>query len=425
LGLFIKYLLAIGFAALAMGCQIVLLPWLAVAELQLEASQVGWVQSAVLLPGVLLMLFGGAFADRSGAVRALPVLYFLLALCHGLMLWQVGMGWLMLPILLGYALLLGICNAFLQPLRDKVLPQFIGQQVSLQTAVVQIGLCVYVAQAVGVALAGHMDSLGVSTILAVQAVALLISAALFVQLLRQQREQSLHWQQRRPSVHSFSFDSLLEQQQRGDRSDAQSPMVSIAAGLKFVRHHRVLKHLMLLVGFNGFMHIGVFVVALPLLARDIYQQDALYFSGLQLAFVGGNIVATLGLLAKGQVHHQGRWLLFSLLYAGMIMMAISIQPTAIGLLLLVLAWGVVAGISTSLGKSLLHQQVSEEYRGRVLSIYQLALFGGAPLGALACGYAVNLWGALSLFQVGGVLSLGLFAVYWGVRPLWKDSSSAQ
>lgn len=404
MGLFSKYLLAISSAAFAMGCQIVLLPWLAVGELQLSASQVGWVQSAVLLPGVLLMLFGGAFADRSGTLRALPLLYLLLSLCHVAMLWQVGLGLLLLSTLLAYALLLGICNAFVQPLRDKALPQFAGQHTSVQTAVVQIGLCVYVAQALGVGLAGGMDSFGVGTILAAQAAALLISAVLFLLLLRQREPR---------------FRDHLSATELG----AQSPVVSILDGLRVVRGHRVLKHLMVLVGFNGFMHIGVFVVALPLLARDIYQQDALYFSGLQLAFVGGNIVATLGLLKRGHVEHMGRSVLFSLLYAGLIMMAISAQPTAIGLLLLVFVWGVVAGVSASLGKALLHQQVTEEFRGRVLSIYQLALFGGAPLGALACGYAVHIWGALSLFQIGGLLSLGLFMLYLGVRPLWEVSSS--
>lgn len=404
MGLFIKYLLAIGFAALAMGIQIVLLPWLAVGELHLSANQVGWVQSAVLLPGVVLMLFGGAFADRSGAVRLLPWLYGLLAVCHGLMLWQVGLGMLVLPILVGYALMLGICNAFIQPLRDKVLPQFAGNDTSLQTSVVQISLCVYIAQALGVSLAGHMDQWGVTTVLAFQCAAVSVSAFLFFLLARQEKQEN-RMEEYRPVV------------------DERSSMVSIADGLRFVVRHPVLKHLMVLVGFNGFMHIGVFVVALPLLARDIYQQDALYFAGLQLVFVGGNIAATLGLLRRGHVDRPGRPVLFCLLYAGIIMLAISGQPKALGLLFLVFAWGVVAGVSANLGKSLLHQQVDDDYRGRVLSIYQLALFGAAPLGALACGYAVHRWGALSLFKIGGVMSLILFVLYLFPRAFWDVTSA--
>ncbi|WP_439135766.1 MFS transporter [Pseudomaricurvus sp.] len=405
MGLFVKYLLAIGFAALAMGIQIVLLPWLAVGELHLSADQVGWVQSAVLLPGVVLMLFGGVFADRTGAVSLLPGLYGLLAVCHGVMLWQVGLGMLFLPMLLGYALLLGICNAFIQPLREKVLPQFADSESSLQTSVVQISLCVYVAQAIGVSLAGHMEQWGVTTVLAIQCAAVAVSAVLFFLLVRQGK----------PGRSQNDQNPVVDQ---------QSSMVSIAEGVRFVVRHRVLKHLMVLVGFNGFMHIGVFVVALPLLARDIYQQDALYFAGLQLVFVGGNIVATLGLLRRGQVEQLGRPVLFCLLYAGIIMMAISAQPKAFGLLFLVFAWGVVAGVSASLGKSLLHQQVDESYRGRVLSIYQLALFGAAPLGALACGYAVHSWGALNLFRIGGGLSLVLFVLYLGVRPFWNISTES-
>ncbi|GAB3105728.1 MFS transporter [Aestuariicella hydrocarbonica] len=403
---FVQYLLAIGFAALAMGVQIVLLPWLAVGALQLSANQVGWVQSAVLLPGVVLMLFGGAFADRPGAIRVLPVFYGMLLLSHGAMLWQVGLGLLALSSLLIYALLLGICNAFIQPLRDKVLPIFVASDGNLQTSVVQISLCVYVAQALGVALAGHMDTLGVPLILGLQCSAVFLSALLFFLLLRGKHVSSA----------TAGIAVVADQ-------PVQKPLISIRDGLTFVFRHRVLKHLMLLVGFNGFMHIGVFVVALPLLARDIYQQDALYFAGLQLVFVAGNIVATLGLLKRGQVDQLGRSVLFCLLYAGIIMMAISARPTLTGLLILVFVWGVVAGVSASLGKSLLHQQVADEYRGRVLSIYQLALFGAAPLGALACGYAVHVWGALSLFRFGGALSLILFVGYLGIRPLWHVAAT--
>ncbi len=384
-----------------MGSQIVLLPWLAVGELHLSASQVGWVQSAVLLPGVVLMLVGGALADRRGAMTFLPWLYATVMLCHVCMLWLVAREALMLPVLLLYALTLGVCQAFIQPLRDKVLPRFMGTSGSLQSSVVQVSLCVYIAQALGVAIAGQLSRLGVAGVLAIQASALLVCAGVFWQLLRVSP----------PATQPADNEAVA----------GESVGNAIGSGFGFVMRHRVLRHLILLVGFNGFMHIGVFVVALPLLARDIYQQDALYFSSLQLLFVVGNVTATLALLKRGQVEYPGRSVLFCLLYAGIIMVAIGAKPTSTGLFMLVFAWGVVAGISSSLGKSLLQQQVEERFRGRALSIYQLALFGAAPLGALACGYAMHYWGALMLFKVGGGMSLVLFGLYLCSRSMWKST----
>ncbi len=390
---FSGYLVAVGLAALAMGIQVVMVPWLAVGELHLEPSHVGWVQSAGLLP-VVLMLYGGSFADRAGAWRWLPLIYGAMALCHAGLLAFLVSGHLALLSLLSYALLLGVCQAFLQPLRDRVLPRFHQRSRPYQGAVVRISLSVYVAQALGVLLAGQSERLGLAPIFAVQVVALLACALLFVLLLR----------------HS----------ERDVPVPVQTPAaVSVAEGLGFVRHHPVLRHLMLLVSFNGFMNMGVFVVAIPLLSRHVYQQDALSFSLLQLLFTFGGIAASVGLIRRGHVAQPGRAILFCLLYTGLLMLALSAQPKESGLLMLVFGWGVVAGVSASLGKGLLQQQVPEAYRGRTLSIYQLALFGSAPLGALVCGYVAQAWGPLTLFTIGGVLSLALFVVYLGVRPMWR------
>lgn len=394
------YLVAIGFAAFATGMQIVLLPWLAVGELRLAANMVGWVQSAVLLPGVFLTLWAGAFADRARAVRFLPWVYGFILLSHLGVLLYVGFDLLALPTLLIYAFCLGVFHAFVQPLRDKVLPMFVPSFHKVQTAVVQISLCVYVAQALGVALAGQSQKLGLVSLFTIQVGALLGCVWAFSVLLRRQ-------------VAAGDAVAPASQGYGGSVRGA-----SVYDGLVFVFRHRVLRHLMILVAFNGFIHIGVFMVALPLLVRDVYQLDAFYFSALQLLFVLGNIVATLALLRRGQVEHPGRAVLFSLLYAGVVMLAISARPTPTGLLFLVFVWGVVAGVSASLGKAIVQQQVDEDYRGRVLSVYQLALFGGAPLGALACGYVTDVWGCMRLFQIGGGLTLAFFVLSLGARPLW-------
>ncbi|MGH1370963.1 MAG: MFS transporter [Cellvibrionaceae bacterium] len=396
---FILYLTAVALAAFATGAQLVVLPWLAVNELQLPANQVGWVQSAVLFPSLLLMLVGGAVADQRQMRGLLPLMYLLMVACHGAMLWVLNRGSLELSSVLLYAASLGAVAAFIQPLRDRVLPRLIEAPSQLQASVVKVSLCVYIAQALGVTLAGQVDGLSFQVIIVIQAMTLIVCALLMLAVLRYL-----------PGMNPDKPIAVSEQ---------ASASVSIGEGVIFVRHHPVLKHLIALVGFNGFMHIGVFVVALPLLSRDVYQQNALHFAGLQLAFVLGSVVATLMILRRGAVDQPGRAILFSLLYAGVLMLAISAKPTLVGLFLLVFAWGVVAGVSASLGKALLQQQVDDRFRGRALSIYHLALFGGAPLGALVCGYAVQHQGALALFKIGGSLTLGVFVIYLGVRALWN------
>jgi predicted MFS family arabinose efflux permease len=48
----------------------------------------------------------------------------------------------------------------------------------------------------------------------------------------------------------------------------------------------------------------------------------------------------------------------------------------------------------TLGRTILHNQVPDNMRSRAASVYQLCLYGGAPLGALVCGLLVE-WIGLS------------------------------
>jgi hypothetical protein len=47
--------------------------------------------------------------------------------------------------------------------------------------------------------------------------------------------------------------------------------------------------------------------------------------------------------------------------------------------------------------------VPEHLRGRVVSIYMVALRGGGPLGALAAGYLADLYTASAVIVVNGLL----------------------
>lgn len=396
----LRYHLAAALAALATGVQTVVVPWLAAGELHLSSLQMGWLQFFGLFPVVVLMLHGGAFADRPRSGIWLPWLYLLLAGLHGVLLTTLLNNALAMWVLFVYAMLAGSVATMIQPLRDRVLPQIQSQssQTSLQISVIQMSLAIYVAQGLGVALAGQLDLLGAHWVLSLQIGSILIVSVLIATLKLGKSHQ----------VSEVEPQIVSGQDTR-----------SVLEGLQFVWRHKVLRQLVLLVAFNGFMHLGVYVVAMPLLVRDAYGESASFFAGLQLCFVVGNVVATLGLLKRGDVDKPGRAIMFCLLYTGLIMLALSAGPNSRGLFFLIFCWGVVAGVSASLGKALLHEQVSEAYRGRALSVYLLALFGAAPLGALVCGYTMQYTGPLQLFWVGGCFTLVFFVRYLFARDLWK------
>ena len=55
-------------------------------------------------------------------------------------------------------------------------------------------------------------------------------------------------------------------------------------------------------------------------------------------------------------------------------------------LFLCLVWGLGAGVVMTQGRTIVQAAAPETHRARILSLFQLGLMGGAPLGALLIGY---------------------------------------
>ena len=63
------YLLATSSWFLSFGMQSVVFAWLVTIVLREPAENVGWAQTALLLPGMLFILLAGSLADRVGPDR--------------------------------------------------------------------------------------------------------------------------------------------------------------------------------------------------------------------------------------------------------------------------------------------------------------------------------------------------------------------
>ncbi len=387
---FRQFLFAHASAALSMGIQIVILAWLAVGVLSLPAAQVGWVQAANLLPGLGIILLAGALADRWHPSRLLVSASSLVALAHGTTALALLTGHLSFGGLVLYAAVLGAGNAFVQPAREKLLVA-VGDGL-LQHTLSRASVFQFSAQGLGVLLASATEVFGVSSLMLFQA-GLSLTGVLLYRTLRHQ---------------TMAAVATADQTVHG----------SIRSGIKAAWSDKVLRQLIMLVSFNGLMHMGVFVMLLPWLARNVYGLSAFGYGAMQFVFLAGIITAHLVLLKRKRIEYPGQGVLFCLVYAGAIMLAIAMGPKLVGLYILVACWGGVAGSSAGLSRVVLQTVSRDGERGRVMSLYQLALFGMAPLGALAAGYGVSHWGHTSVLEFAGGASLTLFALFMFSKALW-------
>jgi MFS family permease len=374
---------------MAMGLQVVIFPWLVVGVLHEPADRVGLAQMAVMLPNLLLILLGGALSDNRHLGSYLFRLYLLYLLPFGVMFVAVNQHLLSYELLIVFGASYGVITAFIQPARESLLSEVAGED--LQRSVVHTTLVQFAAQSLGYLSAGLFDYIGLSILLVFQML-MFIAAGLFLRA-------------------SQTVESNLNK-------GCQRQNQSITAGLRAVWHHARLLPLMLLVGATGFLGFGVYLVAMPLMTREVYGQTAVFYAGLQLSFTAGVLLANgLYLRLSGGFRQPGRVLVMSLFFRGLIMVLIGTQ-LPVGLLFpAVLIWGMFSGISISLGRMMTHTEAPEAYRSRVVSIYQLAFFGTAPVGAWVTGQLISAQGVLQSFAVLGaatliVASLGVFTQLW-------------
>lgn len=376
--------------SLNIGMQMVLVAWLAASVLRLPATGIAWVQAAVLVPNLILILLAGALTDRHHPARILQLTNIGLFLVHSVVLLVLLNGHFNVAALLIYAFCLGCGNSFVQAAREKLVAQLDDRR--LQKNISLAGICQYLAQAIGILAASLMDVLGAELLVGIQAGLCLIAL--------------------------ISYSLLARRTDPGTRT-AEPIAPAVGAAFKLVWRLTEVRHLILLVAFNGCMHLGMFLVLLPVLARDYMRFSSLEYGLLQLCFTLGSVSAFWMLWRRPPVRYPGQSVLFCLLYTGMIGLALAAGPTLYGLFGLIFLWGCVAGASANLSRLVLQSTVADEFRGRAMSVYQLALFGMAPVGALLAGFLVQEQGVRFTFHLIAGCSFGLFALSLLSRALWS------
>ena len=387
------YLGAVGAHSMAMGLQTVLFPWLVVGILNADAHGLGLAQMAVMVPNLLFILVGGALSDHRHLGTHLGRLYLLYALPIGLILAAALGDLLSYWQALVYGVLYGVITAFIQPARESLLPQLTDQ--ALQRAVAQSAMVQFGAQSLGIAAAGQMERVGLPLLLVLQ-IALFAGASLLIR----------------------------RSQPKGEGiSPASKPLrdVRIFEGVGLVLRHPRLLPLMALVGATGFLGIGAYYVAMPIVARQMYHQGAGFFSAMQLCFVAGVLLANLIFVRwVGSLARPGRWMILSLLLRGLLISLLALQVPPWLLFPLLVVWGMLSGMSMTLGRAMIHEEAPESLRSRVVSVYQLCLFGAAPLGAWLTGYSLEAAGIPFTLLMLGVLTFTVTAGCLLFTGLWQQ-----
>lgn len=185
-------------------------------------------------------------------------------------------------------------------------------------------------------------------------------------------------------------------------------------GLRHVRDSSHLKTLTMLGFIAAFLGIPL-LTFLPVIAKDVFQQDVGLYTRMMTMSGIGAVCGALVVAWLGKHQHMGRILLVLLGAFGIAMTAFALSPDVRLSTAILFFTGALLVMCFSLTNSLVQLLAPTELRGRIVSIYMTAFRGGSPLGGLASGWLITQVGsAPAMLAVNGVV-LTLLAAYFLVR----------
>ncbi|MFE0647763.1 MFS transporter [Streptomyces sp. NPDC059534] len=334
-------------------------------------AEAGLVLAVSAVPRALLMLGGGVVADRFGprrvviasdTVRCLVVLLVAaLLLVASPTLWTLA----------GIALVFGIVDALFMPAVGALPPRLAPHD---QLARVQgmRGLAYRSGAVLGAPLGGLAVALGGPGI------AFAVAGALFALSL--------------PLLLGLRLRPLSGAAE--DRSG--TALGDLAAGLRYLRGHRVLGPLMIVIALSDLGFVGPLNVGLALLS-DERGWGAAGIGWILAGFGVGAGGASLLLSVKGRVPRAGAVLGWSMAVGAVSIGALAYVPQLPLAVAVALSVGLLAGLSGALCGALVQTECDPAYLGRVSAVSGLCSLGLAPLGFPLTGAAIGLWGVGPVF----------------------------
>jgi MFS family permease len=176
----------------------------------------------------------------------------------------------------------------------------------------------------------------------------------------------------------------------------------LRGGLAFVGHQEALRSLTLLAFASAFSATQL-IVFLPVFAKNIFHMGVGGYSSLLSTSGAGAVVGALLVAWLGDLAHKGRTALLMQMLLGAVIVVFALSPLVWLAYPLVFLGGVFMMAVFALISSLVQLLVSDEMRGRVMSIYMVAFRGAMPLGGLIAGFLAKRFSLAQVLAVEGAL----------------------
>jgi len=360
-------------------------PWLAysLTKSPLLLSLIGALQ---FTPVLLFSLFAGVIIDKFSKKKVILITQSASLIITLILAMLVYTGRIQYWHIVVMSILIGIVNTFDMPTRQSFVIELVGKE-DLMNGIALNSMAFNTARIIGPSIAGLiMAYFGIAACFFINAISF---GAVLISL--------------------FFIRPMVQMQNKLKNNN--KIIFEIKAGLKYIRQHAILVDTLLVLAIVGTFAPN-FSVLVPVYAKEILKQNEAGF-GILMSFMGiGSFIGAMTIATLSKAGPK-RYIIYLVpLIVGFALISTGFTNVFISTGMLLAITGFFFIIFSSNVNSTLQINSSNEYRGRVMSVYTLVFAGSTPFGNLFAGFFTERFNArIGFIACGAIIVVQMIPIY--------------
>lgn len=343
------------------------------------------------IPGLFLTLAGGVFADFVDRRRLLMITQFGAGLSALLLAVLVTTNLIDYRMILVMSFVTGCCMSLAGPSYQALTVELVPRE-ELANAIALNSTQFQLSRVIGPSLAGvALEAFGLAGCFYANAVSY-IAVIVALGLVRFDKKPGRESEHRKQTRNDF-WNQLVQ-------------------GLKYAWQRPRVFWLLMISAVTSFFG-APYITMLPVFARDVYHLDDSGLALLMGVAGAGAFCGALTLAYLGDFRRKGLTVLIAALAFSVCLCLFSLSRSVHMAMVFLFGTGYSIVFSIALINTLMQQLVTDQMRGRVMSMFILSFIGSMPFGNLLAGSAATHFGAPNTIAAGGLI-IAIFIIITSV-----------
>jgi len=377
--------------------QQVALSWL-IYSLTKSPLLMGAIMFAGSIPSLAVSPFAGVFIDRIDKYKVLIILQILfmveafavaiLTLTGAIQVWHIVV----------LIVLMGLTSAFDMPLRQAFVVQLIDSSEDLGNAISLNSSCFNLARMIGPAIAGVLiASFG-------EGICFLLNALSYIAVI-------------------YALLLMKIKTKKSSAKTEKNVLNELREGFKYAFDSIPIRNIIIFIAVTSLIGMS-FPVLMPIFAKEILHGNAQTLGLLMSASGVGSLFGALYLAGRKSALGLEKWIFASsLLFGfGLVTLAFTNNVLISMALLFIVGFGMVVIIAAC--NTMIQDLVTDDKRGRIMSLYTMAFMGTAPVGSLCGGAVAEKIGVPHTFLLIGLTMLVAAIIFSTKLKYFREVQSA-